>query len=240
MATLLARRAPRPAPRHEADAAGAQAGEGTAVTLDEAASGAVFAALGVPVAPSRVVAAGEVPEDLDYPVAVKLLSAEVTHKTELGGVALGIVDADGVRAAMDAIAAAADRHGVAAGRFLVQAMRSGAGEAVLGYRRDPEVGPLVSVGAGGRLTEIYRDVAVRLAPVDLAEAREMLDEVRGFAPLRGYRGLPAGDLDALARALVAVSQLAGKGDVREAEINPLLVGPPGAGVWAVDAVVVRD
>jgi hypothetical protein len=109
---------------------------------------------------------------------------------------------------------------------------------LVGYRHDPLVGPIVTVGVGGRLAELYRDVSIRIAPVDATEAREMIDEVRGLAPIRGWRGLPAGDLDALAAAVVAVSRLsrAAGQPVAEAEINPLIVARDG--VVAVDALVV--
>jgi acetate---CoA ligase (ADP-forming) len=93
------------------------------------------------------------------------------------------------------------------------------------------------LAAGGVHTEIYRDRALRLAPVDLAEARAMIGEVRAMRMLQGFRGKPAGDIDALAQAIVALSQLATMSDVTEAEINPLIVRPHGEGVIAVDALV---
>jgi succinyl-CoA synthetase beta subunit len=92
------------------------------------------------------------------------------------------------------------------------------------------------VAAGGILTELYRDRSIRLAPVDLATAREMISEVRGLAVLDGFRGKPKGDLDALAGAIVALSQLADDPAVLEAEVNPLIVRPAGKGVAAVDAL----
>jgi succinyl-CoA synthetase beta subunit len=116
-------------------------------------------------------------------------------------------------------------------------MVAGVGEALVGYRVDRDVGPLVMVAAGGVFTELYRDRSLRLAPVDLDTAREMIAEVRGFALLSGYRGKPAGDLDALAQTIVALSQLAHDETVLEAEINPLIVRPAGEGVTAVDALV---
>jgi succinyl-CoA synthetase beta subunit len=123
-------------------------------------------------------------------------------------------------------------------RVLVQPMISGLGEALVGYRVDRDVGPLVMVAAGGVFTEIYRDRSLRLAPVDLATAQEMIAQVRGLAPLAGYRGLPAGDLAALAQAIVALSRLAVDAPaIREAEINPLIVRPAGLGVVAVDMLV---
>ena len=116
-------------------------------------------------------------------------------------------------------------------------MMTGLGEALVGYRVDPDVGPIVMLAAGGLLTEIYRDRSLRLAPVDLAAARAMIAEVRGLKVLAGYRGKPAGDLEALARAIVAVSELAHDSAVAEAEINPLIVRSAGEGVIAVDALV---
>jgi acyl-CoA synthetase (NDP forming) len=120
-------------------------------------------------------------------------------------------------------------------RVLVQPMIPGVGEVLVGYRVDPDAGPLVVLAAGGIFTEIYRDRSLRLAPVDLATAREMIAEVRAIKALAGYRGKPAGDLDALAQAVVALSQLACDPSVAEAEVNPLIVRTDG--VVAVDAVV---
>ena len=116
-------------------------------------------------------------------------------------------------------------------------MQSGLAEAIVGYRDDPVVGPVVLVGTGGVMTEIYRDYVLRMAPVSEREAEEMIEDVKGFAAIRGYRNLPRGDLRALARAVSAFSTLCllkGK-PVREAEINPLIVKADG--VVAVDALV---
>ena len=117
-------------------------------------------------------------------------------------------------------------------------MQSGLGEAIIGYRDDPLVGPLALVGAGGVMAEIYKDVVLALAPVSVEEAEEMIARVKGLAVLRGYRGLPRGDLRALARALAALSRLAlvaGR-PVAEAEINPMIVKREG--VVAVDGLVI--
>jgi len=109
---------------------------------------------------------------------------------------------------------------------------------ILGFRRDPLVGPTITVGLGGVLAEIYKDAATRLAPVDKAEALQMVGEVKGLATIRGYRNLPRGDVAALARAISAFSAIAHQAFacVSEAEINPLLV--MGDGVVAVDGLVV--
>jgi hypothetical protein len=121
---------------------------------------------------------------------------------------------------------------------LVQSMARGLAEAIVGYRHDPMVGPVVLVGLGGQLAEIYRDTALACAPVSEQEARAMIEKVKGLAILRGFRNLPKGDIDALARAVVAVSHLAlleGQ-PIAEAEINPLMVSA--RGVTAVDGLVV--
>jgi acyl-CoA synthetase (NDP forming) len=117
-------------------------------------------------------------------------------------------------------------------------MIRGLGEVLIGYRVDADAGPLVMLAAGGVLTEIYQDRALRLAPVDLATARDMIAEVKALKALGGFRGKPAGDLDALADAIVHFSQFAAIPDVLEAEANPLIVRAAGQGVVAVDALVV--
>ena len=122
-------------------------------------------------------------------------------------------------------------------RVLAQPMIAGIGEVLIGYRVDPDVGPLVMLAAGGIYTEIYRDRSLRLAPVDLHTAHEMIAEVRALKAMTGYRGKPAGDIAALSDAIVALSQLADDPAVIEAEVNPLIVRRHGEGVVAVDAVV---
>jgi acyl-CoA synthetase (NDP forming) len=167
--------------------------------------------------------------------------AGIAHKTDAGGVALDVVDGP---ALVRAVAALRDnvrrRTGKAVEKVLVQPMVSGVGEVLIGYRVEPEVGPLVLLAMGGVLTEIYRDRVLRLAPVDLATAREMIAEVKGISALAGFRGRPAGDLEALARAIVALSQLASEPAISEAEVNPLIVRGEGQGVIAVDALVVSS
>jgi hypothetical protein len=118
-------------------------------------------------------------------------------------------------------------------------MEKGLAELILGYKRDPQVGPVVVLGVGGVLAEIYKDFAVRLAPVSVSDARAMIEEVKGLALIRGYRGMPKGDLDALAKAVSSLSQIAHIEDVTEAEINPLIVKHEGEGVVAVDGLIVR-
>ena len=220
-------------------AAGAHLGDLPA-RPDEADALALFAALGVPVAASATALAPDFAHAVPYPVAVKVRSADIAHKTEAGGVLLDIADRAGFDARVPEMLARVARAQPAAqlAGVLVQHMERGLAEVIVGYRHDPMVGPVVMVGAGGTLAEIYQDFALRMAPVSADEARAMIDEVRGLAPIRGYRKLPRGDVDALACAVAALSRLAllrGQ-PVAEAEINPLIVKREG--VVTVDGLLV--
>ena len=247
MALCLLRTPPRAVPRLEEpspDALGALE-SGRASGFDERRAADFFASLGVPMAKSltvpdakRVAAAvGEV----GAPVVLKILSVDIPHKTEAGGVALGIPDGQTAAVAAREIEKRVKTYAPEARLqgFLVQKMERGLVEVILGYRRDPLVGPTVTVGLGGVLAEIYKDASTRLAPVDESEALQMIAEVKGLAMVRGYRNLPKGDVAALARSIAAFSTLAHKAfaDVAEAEINPLLVKREGEGVVAVDGLV---
>ncbi|MGE4167654.1 MAG: acetate--CoA ligase family protein [Xanthobacteraceae bacterium] len=178
--------------------------------------------------------------DLSFPVVAKLLSTDLPHKTEAGAVTLGIRSREELKSAVERMLASAKAYAPAARieGIMIQRLLSAVGEALVGLRIDPSVGPVVTVGMGGVTTEIYKDIALRLAPVSPAEAAEMLLEVRGFAILSGFRGRRRGDLAALAEAVSRLSQLSAGGRVAEAEINPLLVMPEGEGVTAVDGLVV--
>jgi acyl-CoA synthetase (NDP forming) len=205
--------------------------------LDELEAYALLERIGVPHAPSIALDSGvrQAPRlPFPYPVVVKALSEKIAHKSDVGGVALNVRDDNALLAAIAKICQATH-----ADRVLVQPMLSGLGEVLIGYRLDSDVGPLVMLAAGGILAEIHRDRSLRLAPVDLAEARAMIAEVAALKALAGYRGRPKGDLGALAQALVSLSQLAVHDGpaVAEAEVNPLIVRPDGEGVVAVDALV---
>lgn len=207
--------------------------------LDELQALTLFAALGVPVVDCAVARAPDYGHPVRYPVAAKVLSRDIPHKTEAGGVALGIADETAYGTRLPTmLAAVRDFDPVARIEgVLVQRMESGIAEAIVGYRDDALIGPVVLVGAGGTLAELYQDVALRLAPVTEAEARDMIAEVKGLVVMRGYRGLPRGDEGALASAVAALSRLAlieGR-PVSEAEINPLIVKD--AGAVAVDGLV---
>ncbi len=248
MAACLLRPMPQPVPalaeptRQALDALEA----GRVNGFDERRAADFFGALGVPLAKAlaipdakRVVAAVN---EIGAPVVLKILSPDIAHKTEAGGVALGLPDGQTAALAareMEKRVRAHSPHAKLDG-FLVQKMERGLAEVILGFRRDPLVGPTVTVGLGGVLAEIYKDAATRLAPVDETEARQMIDEVKGLATIRGYRNLPRGDVTALAKAIAAFSTLAHKAfaAVSEAEINPLLIKRDGEDVVAVDGLVV--
>src|SRR6266568_3041624 len=202
--------------------------------LDEAQALALFVSLGIPVAEHAIAQGPGYTHAIAYPVAAKALCAELLHKTEAGAVCLGITD----RTEFDRRVRAMLERVPAAREVLVQKMESGLAEAIVGYRDDPVVGPIVLVGAGGTLAEIYKDYALRLAPVSEDEAQEMIARVKGLATIRGYRGLPRGDVLALAHVVATLSRLAliaGR-PVAEAEANPVIVKDKGA--VAVDALVV--
>jgi acetate---CoA ligase (ADP-forming) len=208
--------------------------------LNEQQACAVFEALGVPQAPTAVMADAETAVNIEFPVAAKILSPDIVHKTDAGGVALNLGDNMSLkRAAQDILARVRARHPHAqVDGILVRHMVQGLAELIVGYKHDAQVGPLVVIGVGGVLAEIYHDFAMRLAPVTPQIATQMIAEVKGLALIRGYRGLPRGDCAALALAVAAFSQLAAFADIAEAEINPLIVKQEGEGVVAVDGLIV--
>ncbi|MFN7001049.1 MAG: acetate--CoA ligase family protein [Elioraea tepidiphila] len=207
---------------------------------DEWQARAVFAALGVPTGEAVLVADADefarVAPGLRFPVALKAVSAALPHKTEAGAVALGLTDASATAAAIRDMRVRL--AGVAIRGFLIAPMEQGVGEVLLGFRRDPQAGPVVALGAGGVLAELMPPPAIAPAPLSPEQARSLVDAAP-LHHLRGARGREPGDMPALAEAVRAFSRLAGLAEVTEAEINPLLVRRAGLGVVALDALVVR-
>jgi acetate---CoA ligase (ADP-forming) len=197
----------------------------------------------VPHAPYAVLSVNDAAPSLPFPfpVVVKVLHEEIAHKTDIGGVILNVGSTEALKEAIARIKADVEKNrpGTRVEKVLVQAMSRGLGEVLVGFRRDADVGPVVMLAAGGVLTEIYRDRSLRLAPVSVEVAREMVKEVRALEALAGYRGRQEGDLEAVAQAVAAFSQLALLKDevVLEAEMNPLIVRAKGEGAVAVDALV---
>lgn len=205
-----------------------------AVATDEAEAKAFLNALGIRTPPGRVCAslaeARQALGELGGEVAVKILDAGVLHKTELGGVHLGVRTDDELAGAVRALAA------IGAKRYLVESMAPPGVELVVGARRDPVFGPVVLVGLGGTAAEALADVSIRVAPVSAAEAVAMPGELAGSALLDGWRGSPALDRDELARIVAALgAALVAAPELEEIDINPLRV--TGAGLLALDAVV---
>lgn len=216
-----------------------------ALPCNEADARAYVAAFGLPQARAGAArSADEAVADAraaGYPVALKILSADIAHKTEVGGVALNLADDAAVRAAYDAVTQAAARAQPDAriDGVLVQKMERGVAEIIVGATRDPVFGPVLTVGLGGVLTELYQDTSHRLLPVDEDIALQMLRELKAFALLDGYRGKPRADLAAACRSIVAVGNalLAAPAAVSEIEVNPLLIKEAGQGVAVLDALI---
>ena len=217
-----------------------------AVTLNEAESKAVLRAYEVPVAKEVFVAAGSdvaaASKQLKAPFAVKVVSRDVPHKTEAGGVKLGVTRdalAEAARQVTDSARKAVP--GAKIDGVLVSEMASGL-ETLIGVINDPSFGPVVALGLGGVFTEVLKDVTYRVAPFGIETAREMIADLRAARLFDGYRGKPAADKEALAKALVATSRMAiALGPrLKELDINPVFVGPSGEGVVAADALVVLE
>ncbi len=199
----------------------------------------LLAAAGIPELPGRLAQtpneAAAIYEELAGPVAVKVVSPALTHKSDVGGVRLQLTSTGQVRAAFQTVLASARPHPVDG--VLVQAMAPAGVELILAAKRDAALGPLVLVGMGGTTVEVLADTSLRLAPVTAAEARAMLDELRGAPLLRGFRGQAPADVDALVAAVVRFSHVAAglPKRVLAFEVNPLLALPAGCGIVAVDA-----
>jgi acetate---CoA ligase (ADP-forming) len=180
-------------------------------------------------------------ERIGFPVALKVESTQITHKSDVGGVALRLTDASQVREAYGRIRDEVSRRAPTAkiDGVLVQRMAGDGVEMILGVKRDPLFGPVILCGFGGILVELLKDVAVGIPPLLRAHAREMLKRLRGFPILAGMRGKPPADVAALCDAVVNVGGLAtALGDqLLGLDINPLIVLPEGQGVIAVDVVV---
>ena len=211
-------------------------------TLSEAASLARLAAAGLPVvatsqvgdAESAVLAAREV----GLPVVLKVDADGLAHKSDIGGVRVGLIDDAAVRAAAVELLALPLPPGAERRGLLVAAHLDGV-ELILGGRRDPSYGPLVIVGFGGVFAEVLDDVSVRLAPVDADEAAGMLDGLRGAPILAGVRGRPGIDRAAVVDAIVALGRLLmDRPAIIALDANPLISGPAGTAI--VDALIVEE
>ena len=211
--------------------------------LNEVEAKSLLAAAGVPVTETRLartaaeaVAAAEA---LGYPAVLKIVSPDIAHKSDVGGVVLGLPNATAVRRARREMLA---RVGEAAPRariegVSVQRMATPGTEVIVGATTDPQFGPVMMFGLGGVFVEVLKDVAFRIVPLEARDAAQMVREIRGFPILQGVRGQPPADLAALERLILQVSRfVAAHPEVAELDLNPVFAYPQGA--VAVDARIV--
>ena len=238
-----ARRAEKPLVLGKPDAADMLAG-GTG-DVSEYAAKRVLAEYGIPVTREEIATTKEqalsIAKRIGYPVAVKVQSPDIPHKTEARAVKLNLGSDAELAAAFNEVLASARAYkkGANIEGVLVQEMLEDGVEAILGVTNDPLFGPAVMFGLGGIFAEVLKDVSFRLAPVTPSVAREMVEEIAGYPVLAGARGRPRADVDALVDAIVRLSALAVdlKDRVRELDINPLFVFPQRKGVKAADALI---
>jgi acetate---CoA ligase (ADP-forming) len=211
----------------------------------EAAARRLLAAAGVPVVPGELAgSAGDavaIARKVGLPVALKICSAQITHKSDVGGVVLGLGSEAEVRAGYEKVRAAGEAvPGASIDGVLVTPMRTGGTELLAGVTMDPTFGPVLAVGLGGIWVEILKDTSLRVLPVDAAEVKRMLGELRGWPLLQGARGAAPANLDAVAEAIAGLGRtaLSLNGALRALEVNPLWVD--GDQVEALDVLVVTE
>ncbi len=174
-------------------------------------------------------------KEFGYPVALKILSPEILHKSDSGGVLLGVRDEDALRDGWDSLMGRFGRGSA----VLLQPMVEEGVEVIVGGKRDATFGSVILFGLGGILTEVLRDVSIRICPVSRDDAREMVEEIKGYDVLKGYRGKPPCDTDAIADVLLKTCDLlAGNPEVSQLDINPLIVKEKG--LLAVDALMILE
>lgn len=203
---------------------------------------ALLATMKIPLIPGGIATTAEeavkLAQEIGYPVAVKLASRQIVHKTEMGGVRLNLIDDQAVYEAFNAIQARLEQAGQleAMDGVVVQPMLSGGVEVMVGVTRDPLFGPLIAFGLGGIHVEILGDLQFRVAPLTDRDAAEMIRGIKSYRLLTGYRGHPPADLEALEETLLRVSRLVEEiPEVSELDLNPIFAFPEGQGCRIVDA-----
>ncbi len=211
--------------------------------LTEVESKQILHDAGIPVALADLAGsakdAAAAAEKLGFPVVLKVVSPDVTHKSDVGGVKLGLASPAEVASAYDEVVAAVKKaqpqariDGVA-----VQKMASQGTEVIIGMSKDPQFGPVLMFGLGGILVEVLNDVAFRIVPLEPRDARQMVREIKGFPVLEGVRGQPPADLEALEKLILQVSEFVeAHPEIEELDLNPVFAYPDGA--LAVDARIV--
>jgi len=225
-------------------AAARRASTGDTIMLSAEEIRALLKAAGLPQVPEEVCvtagAAAQQAKRLGFPVAVKLASTTLTHKTDVGGVMLGLNTEEEVRRAFAEIGRRLDEKGLRDQMegVTVQPMVTDGVEVIVGMSQDPSFGPVIMFGLGGVFVEVLRDVAFRVCPVTDRDARELIRDVRGFRLLEGWRGSPPSDTLALEQVILRLSQLVqAVPQIQELDLNPINVMPGGRGCVVVDARV---
>jgi acyl-CoA synthetase (NDP forming) len=210
--------------------------------LPEPEAHAVLNAYGLPMSRSRLVQDEEgavaAAREIGYPVVLKIVSPDIVHKVDVGGVRLNLQSEADVKNAYSELihqVKAAKQDVNIWGVFVQEMVRNGK-ETILGMKRDPHFGPLLMFGLGGIYVEVFRDVIFRMAPIRELGARHMIEGIKGIKLLRGFRGEPPSDIEAIAQSLLRLSQLVTDfPEIEEMDINPLIVLPHGSGARVVDA-----
>jgi acetate---CoA ligase (ADP-forming) subunit beta len=211
--------------------------------LSEVEAKDVLREAGVPVAKTTLATSADEAvkqaEAAGYPVVLKVVSPDIAHKSDAGGVVLNLNSADDVRASYDAIVASCTKHvpGARITGVAVQHMAPQGTEVIVGMTTDPQFGPVMMFGLGGIMVEVLKDVSFRLVPLKERDAGQMIDEIKGRPVLAGVRGQPPADIDALKSTILKVSEfVASHPEVQELDLNPVFAYPDRA--LAVDARII--
>lgn len=213
--------------------------------LLETEAKAVCRDYGIPVTKSELATneqeAARLAEKIGFPVVLKILSPDIIHKSDVGGVMVNLKDEKEVRNAYQQIMKNVKNHNAKAKilGILVQEMAPPSTEVIVGAIKDPQFGPALMFGLGGVFVEVLKDVTFRIAPVAADEAREMIGEVKAYPLLKGYRGSPPADIDAIVKIILATSKLVMEHqEVKELDLNPIMVYEKGA--KTVDARIILE
>ena len=211
--------------------------------LTEVEAGQLLSEGGVSVAETRLATTADeavtAAEALGFPLVMKVVSPDIAHKSDIGGVVVGVSDVDGVRATFDQIntAVSAAAPNATIDGIAVQAMAPPGVEVIVGATTDPQFGPVMMFGLGGVFVEVMKDVAFRIVPLEPRDAHQLVREIKGFPLLEGARGTEPADLDALEALILKVSEVvAANPEIAELDLNPIFASPTGA--MAADAHII--
>jgi acetyltransferase len=202
----------------------------------------ILSRYGIPIAGGGVARsqgeAVKIAAKIGYPVALKAISQQASHKTEANAIKLGVISDGGLVEAYDEVTRNLRRYDPKAemAGVLVQEMLKSGTEIIVGTKRDPQFGPVILFGLGGIFVEVLQDVSLRVLPITQVDAEQMLKEIKGYKVLEGFRGKPKADLKAIIDILLKVSRLSTDMEsIAELDLNPVIVQPEGRGAKVVDA-----